>query len=521
MSAGLRFYLSLLFRRLPAMLLLFFACTLVGLMLALGLPATYASQARMLVQGQAISENLAASMVQITGLEEVLLLREQLVTRANLIEIANEFDVFEDLREMTPDDIYEAMLEATLIATEGGGTRTAPAPVLLTVAFEARTPQIAADVVNEYTTRILSANVRRRTGQAGETLSFFEQEVERLNNELQIRSARITEFQRENADALPEEQDFRLQRQALLQERIASAERERRTLLESRQRTIQIFQAGAAPAGTSLPPDQRLLRDLENELQNLLLTFSENAPQVQNIRRRIEQVEQRIAAQARLGGGEEQEDEGAEMMEGVDPLLALQLAEIDSRVEALDAQIEESTAELERLDDAIARAPLNAIQLERLQRDFDNMQVQFENARNALAQASIGERLEVGGRGQRISVLEPPVVASEPTRPNRLLLAGGGVFMGLFMAVGLFVLLELTNRTVRRPAELVSGLGITPFVTLPDIEPAGRRMLRRTMRGAVTLLILAGVPAGLWALHAYVMPLDQLSQQLLARVGLT
>jgi hypothetical protein len=75
--------------------------------------------------------------------------------------------------------------------------------VLLTLTFKAREAQIAADVVNEYVTQILAASVRLRTGQAGETLSFFEQEVQRLGDELERRSTRITEYQRENADALP------------------------------------------------------------------------------------------------------------------------------------------------------------------------------------------------------------------------------------------------------------------------------------------------------------------------------
>lgn len=519
MSATARFYGSLLLRRLPAMLILFFACTTLGLLLALGLRPSYSSQARLLVQDQAISQDLATSTVQIAGLEEVQLLREQLMTRANLIDIANEFGVFEEIQGMTPDEVYEAMLSATQISAEGGSSRSGPSPVLLTIIFEAREGQIAANVVNEYTTRILAANVRRRTAQAGETLQFFEQEVARLSNELEARSARITEFQRENADALPEEQEFRLQRQALLQERIAGAERELRALQDSRQRTIQIFQAGAAPSGTTLPPDQQLLQNLENELETLLLTFSENAPQVQNLRRRIEQVQERIARQAQVGETNPQTEEAAAL--GLnDPLLTLQLAEIDSRIETLNVMIEESNAELEVLAEAIARAPLNAIQLQRLERDYENLQLQFENARTALAQASIGERLEVGGRGQRITVLEPPVVASEPTSPNRRMLAAGSAVVGLVLAGALFVLLEFLNRSVRRPEELQSALGITPFVTIPFIESPRSRFLSRSLRVATVTIVLFGVPTGLWALHAYVMPLEQLSRRLLESVGL-
>jgi uncharacterized protein involved in exopolysaccharide biosynthesis len=312
------------------------------------------------------------------------------------------------------------MGEATTVTAEGGGStrHNAGSPVLLTLTFKAHEAQVAADVVNEYVTQILAASRRLRTGQAGETLSFFEQEVQRLGDDLERRSTRITEYQRENANALPDDQEFRLQRQSLLQERIAAAERELRQVRDTRERTIQIFQAGVTPQ-TGLTPDQQLLQQLQGELSELMLTFSENSTRVQMMQLRIERLQERIAQQSGSAVIETPENETAEPM---DPLLALQLAEIDSRIETLETSIEESEGELSVLTDAIARAPLNAIQLQRLEREYQNVQLQFENARAALAQASIGERLEVGGRGQRITLLEPPVVPTQPASPNRRLI---------------------------------------------------------------------------------------------------
>jgi uncharacterized protein involved in exopolysaccharide biosynthesis len=499
------------------MLFLVIATATAGLLLATGLPTTYVSQARLLVQGQSISEDLAASTVQIDGLEEVQLLREQVLTRANMIDIATRLNVFENLNEMTPGEVHEGMMAATRVDTQGGSSRRdGSSPVLLTLAFQAHEAQIAADVVNEYVTQILAASVRMRTGQAGETLDFFEQEVQRLGAELERRSAGITEFQRENADALPDDQEFRLQRQSLLQERIAAAERELRQVLDTRERTIQIFQAGATPQ-SNLTPDQQLLLQLQNELSELLLTFSESSTRVQMMQLRIERLEERIAQQAGNAVVGTAENEAVEPM---DPLLALQLAEIDSRIETLETSIEESESELEVLTDAIARAPLNAIQLQRLEREYQNVQLQFENARIALAQASIGERLEVGGRGQRITLLEPPVVPTEPDSPNRRLIAVASVGLGTGLALAFFVLMELTNRSVRRPSELVKALGVTPFATLPKIETARDRFLRRSLMAAKIGVLVVGVPAALWAVNEFYMPLDQLSEDILVRLGL-
>lgn len=519
MNLNLRFYWRLLLRRLPIMLFLVIATTVAGLLFAAGLPTTYISQARLLVQGQSISEDLATSTVQIEALEEVQLLREQVLTRANLIDIATRLDVFENLNEMTPTEVYDRMQQATNVIPQGGTTRrTAGSPVLLIFEFSAREAQIAADVLNEYITQVLGASVRLRTGQARETLSFFEQEVERLGDELERRSTRISEFQRENADALPGDQDFRLQRQALLQERIAAGERERRELNDTRERTIQIFETGAAPQ-TNLTPDQQLLQDLEIELSDMLLTFSESSTRVQLLQRRIERLEERIALQAEAGNParETSDDENAEPM---DPLLALQLAEIDTRIEALNTTIEESERELESLNAAISRAPLNAIQLQRLEREYQNVQLQFENARSALAQASIGERLEVGGRGQRITLLEPPVVPNRPDSPNRRLIAVASFAVGVTLALGFFMLMELMNRSVRRPVELVNALGVTPFATLPSIETARSRFLRRSYMLAKIGILVVGVPAMLWAVNEFYMPLDQLSEVVLTRLGL-
>jgi general secretion pathway protein A len=83
--------------------------------------------------------------------------------------------------------------------------------------------QIAADVVNEYVTRIIAANVELRTGAPKARSTSSNRRCSGCPTELAKRSARISQFQAENADALPADQTFRLSRQAVLQERIASA----------------------------------------------------------------------------------------------------------------------------------------------------------------------------------------------------------------------------------------------------------------------------------------------------------
>lgn len=513
MNGLVQFYGRLLVRRAPVMLLLLLICSGMGFVLAARLPTVYETTARLIVQPQQIAENLAAPTVRINALEEVRLLQEQLMTRANLLQIANTHQVFEDIRNMQPGAVAAAMREATTITASGGRQDQ---PVLMSVSFTANTPLAAANVVNDFVTRITAENVRNRTGAAGETLDFFEREVARLSTELDLRSAQITEFQQANADALPGDQAFRLQRQTLLQERLSSAERERRNLIETRDRTLEVFEATGRVAGVSeagRSPEERELTELERDLSRALTVYSSTAPQVQQLQRRIEVLQEQIAAQAPIG-----EDAA---VTGAQAILNLQMTEIASQIEVLNTQILATQAEIAGLEDAIARTPLNTIVLEGLQRDYENIRGQYDNAVQRLSQAAVGERIEVSARGQRVILIEPAAVPTSPASPNRPLIAAAGIGFGLALATGFFMLMELLNRTVRRPAEITSRLGITPFASLPYMESRGGRLLRRGLRVAAALAVLIGVPAALWVIDSYYLPLDLLADRLASRLGLS
>lgn len=62
--------------------------------------------------------------------------------------------------------------------------------------------------LNEFVTRVLQQNVQLRTEQAGQTLEFFQQEVERLGTELDSQSARLLEFQNKAGIAVPSNLGF-------------------------------------------------------------------------------------------------------------------------------------------------------------------------------------------------------------------------------------------------------------------------------------------------------------------------
>ncbi|NRB00286.1 MAG: lipopolysaccharide biosynthesis, partial [Rhodobacteraceae bacterium] len=502
---SIKFYFAILRERLPYLMLVVLLLSGAGLVLAVQLPTRYSTQAVLLVEGPQIPDELAASTVQTNAREQLEVLSQRLLTRSNLIEIAREYNAIPDLDRLSPDEIVEEMEKRTLVTTSGQRDLA----TLMRVGFEANTARVAADVANEYVTRILSESARFRSARAEGTQDFFEQEVDRLADELEIRKARIVEFKNANADALPESLEFNLSRRNDLLETISAADRDKTILTEQRVRLISIFNTtgsiGEPPA--ALTPEQRQLAELEANLSAALAVYSESSPQVTLLRTRVEQLKQVVAEQTSVEVAEDPQQS----------ILDAELAQIDGRITVIDEVQADAREELEALEEIIDRIPRNSIALESLERDYANTEVQYNTAVERLAIAQTGERIEVLAKGERITVVENAAVPTEPTKPNRPLIAGGGVFLGFASAAGLFLLLELLNTAIRRPKELTSGLGITPFAVLPYMQTKTERRRRNTVKVAVVVLGVGIIAGGLWAVQTYYAPLDFVWRQILDR----
>ena len=158
MSSDIKFYLELVKKRLPVMVVIFALCAAIGVGLALTMPPRYQASAALVVEGAALPDTLFTSTVQREAAKELQALELRLMTRANLIDIAAKHQVFRGETGMSPDDVVRAMRDATQFQlTPGGRDRT----TVLRLSFESGNANTAADVGNEYVTYVLQADAER------------------------------------------------------------------------------------------------------------------------------------------------------------------------------------------------------------------------------------------------------------------------------------------------------------------------------------------------------------------------
>lgn len=510
-----RFYLSLFLRRLPWFLLLLAIGSGVGLTLAKVLPPAYVASAKLVVESEQIPTDLAPSTVRTLPVVELQIIQQRILSRDTLIDMANRLQIYADQpvsRPLTADEIVEDMRKRIGFNIAGGNpnAREGPQPTLVSVSFQAPSATLAAAVANEVVTLILKENVEMRTAVARQTLDFFDQEVARLDKSLAEKGAQILAFKEANKDALPDSLEFRRSQQAAAQERLLQLERDRAGLQDRRDRLVRLYEetgtVDAAGAGQQRTPEQQQLKALQDTLAAQLAVLSPENPKIKMLQGQIAVLEKTVAAQT-AGGATDSAGRALSAYE-------VQLADIDGQIAFLDAQREQISDELKRLQASIEATPANAIALDTLQRDYNNVQDQYNTAVANKARAETGDTIEAMSKGQRISVIEQAVAPREPEKPNRLMVASAGVGGGFALGLVLVVLLELMNSAIRRPSELTAKLGIAPFATLPYIVTRHEQRRRRLLMVVGFVAVLVAVSAGLWAVNTFYMPLDLLIDNL-------
>jgi uncharacterized protein involved in exopolysaccharide biosynthesis len=513
MDFDFRFYLTLLLRRLHYVIFFLAVGSILGVTVALILPPRFYAEALLVVESQQIPDELASSTVRTGATEQLQIIRQQLLSRNTLLDLADQFGVYagEEGAARSPDEIVSDMRTRININTRGGGWRSND-PVFIRVGFSADTAPLSAAVANQIVTLILAEDVEMRTTTTGQTLDFFEREVERLDAALSERSARISAFQQGNREALPDSLQFRRSQLVALQERLVDIARERAQLEDRREDLELLFERTGGRSlenEAQMSPEARELQGLRNAYTAQAAVLSEQNPRQVTLRRRIEALEAVVADQEAAAV-----DEEGEPMSAYD----LQIADIDEQIEFLDLRATQIEENIETLDRTIGATPNNAITLARLERDLENVRRQYDQAVANRARAETGDTIEALSKGQRISIIETAVPPGGPNSPDRRKIAITGIGGGLMAGLGLVALLELLNTSVRRGVEIERALDITPIATLSYIRTHAEVMRRRALIAGAFGVAVLGLPAGLWGVHTYYMPIDMVAQQVIDRL---
>lgn len=515
-------------RRYWLLLLSIVIVTPVGLMTAVGLPSTYSSTAKILVEAQQIPDNLVRSTVQVDAAERMALLQQRLLTRQNLLDMAGRLDLFADAPEMSPTAVLNTLRRAISIKdiTLRDRKIRSRGPILataFTITYSSQSPTEAARVAGELVSMVLEQNLETRAQRATETRRFLQKKAEDLAAELVAVERQIADFKIENANALPESLEVRRSELTGLRGRRFEFEREVLALVERQSLLEESLLLGHSVAGAvdTLTPEEQDLQQLKRQLAQAQGIFADTHPNIRALVSRIDALESTIAESRRVAEAEAESASDEPDDTSQKTAVRRELGSVERRLEALRQEIGNIEDRQKELAESIAQTPEVEIALRALERRHSDLSAQYQDAVRKEAAAADGEELEISRQAERYRVLEPAQIPETPDWPPRKMIALGGAGGSVVLGVLLMVFAELRNMSVRTAGQIERRVNIRPLATIPEIRSRYDHRRRFWRRLLLLLFIVGAGSAAAMAVHRFYLPLDLLAERAMDRSGLT
>jgi protein tyrosine kinase modulator len=478
------------------------------------LPATYTSEAIILVEEPKVPKTLVEPNVQVDLMERVQSMSQEVLSRSRLLNMIQDLKLYPRY-EGSPDDQVKQMrddIKLELVQAPATAGKNAGELVAFKIDYGAPKPKTAQQVNARLVSFFIDENVRASQQQSESTTFFLDSQARAAAKALTDEEAKVHAFEAEHEGSLPAELQSNMQIMQGLQNQLQAAlgARERaiqqQTYLNSLMNQYQTMGtdslAATAPVG--------LDRQMEEEraaLANLRTKYTDDHPDVKAMKdsiARLEKLKKDMSAEAR----ENLETNTATpaQMAAMGPLIQLQSQMKANKLElqSLEQKIQQLQQAGQMYQKRIEDTPAVQAQMEDLMRDYDSTKKAYSDLLDKTGQSSLATNLQRQQQGEQFRIIDPPGLPDKPSFPDRFKFSLAGVAVGILLAVGLGAGIEFLDDRIRNEEELAAAVPLPVLVEIPPLPT--QREIRRArwtpwITAAATLVILILIPTGI--VYAY------------------
>jgi hypothetical protein len=199
--------------------------------------------------------------------------------------------------------------------------------------------------------------------------------------------------------------------------------------------------------------------------------------------------------------------------------LQARLSATDSDIASLRSQQASLKARLAELEDRITNSPEVERQYRMLSRDYEIAQAKYQEVLAKKQEAELASSLETKQRGERFTMIEPPVIPEEPSSPNRLAIGLLGMILSLACGVGGGALAENLDSRLYGRNGVMRVLGVPPLAVIPDMGGSARAAWSKGLVLKLALTAVVLVVLGAVVIHFTMGPLDVFFFRVLRFIG--
>ncbi len=486
--------------------------SLIGWTYVLRMPNTYEVSAKIFIDTRSMLKPLLRGLTVDNRMLEntALLMKRTLLTRPNLEEVARRTDM--DLKTTTPEDYERLITKLAEKINVAGGNRDN----IYEIKYESLEPQQAKKVVEELLNTFMEKALGETRKDTAVTQKFLDEQIADYEKKLLESEERLKEFKRKNVGMMPGSGSDYYSRMQQAQSQLSQAEldlneatrrrNEIKRQLVGEEPVFGIITTSPVPQMSSpeLAQINERLRSMQEQLDQLLLRYTERHPDIGSIKVTMESLEKRKKIL---------EDELKELVPvnaGPDPIdtnpvyqeMKIGMGRAEAEIAALSARVQEFRKRAEGLKSLVDTVPQVEAELKRLDRDYGINKQNYDSLVQRRESARLSEEAEQT-EDIKLNVIEPPRIPLFPTGPKRMRLLSMVFLMSLGVGGGFAWLLSQLKPRIFTSAELKELVGVPVIGTVSMVQNQLRSAERRMELASfiMVFLILAGVYSALVSLQ--------------------
>jgi polysaccharide chain length determinant protein (PEP-CTERM system associated) len=443
------------------------------------LPKRYTSQTLVLVEQPTVPGDYVKPVVSADTNQRLASMQQEILSRTRLEPLIQQFGLYRDVAVRVPtEDLVDRLRKAITITPiqPMAETRSQGLPGF-TISVNFDDPHLAQQICSTITSMFMEENLQLRQQQAEQTTQFLAKQLDDAKGKLDDQDAKLAAFKRRYLGSLPDEEQANLNLLTGLSSQLDAATQalsraqQDKSFAES-MLTQQLAAWQATQSGQSPETMEQQLSTLQAQLTALKAKYTADHPDVIKAEDELEAFKKKMA-----------EAEGKNSNAGADklsktPIEPAQIQSLRAQIHQFDEVIHERTAQQEEIQNQIKvfqgrvqSSPAIEQEYKELTRDYQTALEFYNDLLKKRDQSAMATDLERRQEGEQFQVLDPANLPDQPSFPKKSLFVAGGFGGGLVLGLGLALLFEMQDTSLRTERDVESVLRLPVLAMVPAIKP--------------------------------------------------
>ena len=478
-------------RHAVALVLVFAFIALAALAVGVLWPKNYVSSTTVLAQKSDIIQPLLEGRAVPTGNQDRIAIAKQVIFSQKVLN-----DIYETggwgalkLDPLAKDRVMESIVDHTQI--------TSPRESLVQITYRDTDPDRSYKVAQRFAELFIQESLAAKERESREAYEFINSQVEDYHKKLTDAEDNLKKHREANADAHPGSEADTNSRIATLRSGIEQT-RLNTMELRSNESALQSQLSGESEV-TAVQTREGLYRaqlaELQGQLDKLLMTYTDQYPDVVRVRHQMEDLRKQLEADQQKKDQEPGTPSALDKTAQFNPLyqeLRSKLADTRRQIAAGESRMNATEQLLNGELDRSRRIAASESALAELTRDYEVNRDIYQDLLKRRENARVSMNLDEEGRGLTFRIQDP---ATRPLRPTGLSLthfALAGIVLAFAAPIGLLFGVARFDPRVRSARLLERHLAVPVLAAVPSYAVPRERRNDRA-RYALAILLMLGV----------------------------